>query len=63
LTPLEVIDYVIIHELSHLKHMNHSRAFWNEVRSMMSDYKEKEKWLKVHGASLSFTFFDSSQGM
>ena len=47
-TPKEVIDYVIIHELAHLKHMNHSRVFWQEVENMMPDYKNKEKWLKQH---------------
>jgi predicted metal-dependent hydrolase len=47
--PHDVIDYVIIHELAHLKHMNHSTQFWNHVEGMMTDYKEKEKWLKKHG--------------
>jgi predicted metal-dependent hydrolase len=37
---------VIIHELSHLKHMNHSKDFYLEVKSMMGDYEYKEKWLK-----------------
>ncbi len=46
LTPKEVIDYVIIHELSHLKEMNHSKSFWNEVKKIMPDYKKYEKWLK-----------------
>jgi predicted metal-dependent hydrolase len=46
LTPKDIIDYVIIHELSHLKHMNHSKDFYLELESMMSDYKQKEKWLK-----------------
>jgi predicted metal-dependent hydrolase len=50
--PYEVIDYVIIHELAHLKHMNHSKKFWSHVEGMMSDYKEKEKWLKKHGGSI-----------
>jgi len=52
--PQEVIDYVIVHELSHLKEMNHSPAFWNIVRNIMPDYKEKEKWLDTHGESLRF---------
>ena len=42
----KVIDYVIIHELSHLKHMNHSKSFWKEVAQMMPDYKMYEGILK-----------------
>ncbi len=44
--PKKVIDYIIIHELAHLKQMNHSKAFWDEVKIMMPDYKKYEKWLK-----------------
>jgi predicted metal-dependent hydrolase len=46
LTPVEIIDYVICHELSHLKQMNHSRQFWKEVSIMDIEYKEHDKWLK-----------------
>ena len=49
LLPKEVVDYIIIHELAHLKEMNHSRAFWNEVEKMMPNYKEHEMWLKKNG--------------
>jgi len=42
----DVIDYVIIHELCHLKYMNHSENFWNLVASFIPDYKEKRKLLK-----------------
>ena len=42
----EAIDYVIIHELAHLKHMNHSKKFWKEVEIMMPEYKKHEKILK-----------------
>ncbi|MFC1755907.1 M48 family metallopeptidase [Patescibacteria group bacterium] len=45
LAPPEIIDYVIIHELIHLKHMNHSKRFWKEVQKHIPDYKEKRKWL------------------
>ena len=46
LAPSDVRDYVIIHELAHRKHMNHSKNFWKEVEIMIPDYKEKRKWLK-----------------
>lgn len=52
--PDEIIDYVIIHELSHLKEPNHSPKFWAIVAKAMPNYKEKEKWLKVHGKNLDF---------
>lgn len=52
--PDEVIDYVIIHELTHLLEMNHSAKFWNLVKGVMPDYKAKEKWLKVNGSNCDF---------
>jgi predicted metal-dependent hydrolase len=42
----DVIDYVIVHELSHIKEHNHSRRFWAVVRSVLPDYKERQKKLK-----------------
>lgn len=44
--PLLSIDYVIVHELAHLKEMNHSKAFWSEVERMISDYKVHKVWFK-----------------
>ncbi len=44
--PDHVIDYVIIHELSHLIEMNHSDRFWKVVEEIDPDYRSKEKWLK-----------------
>lgn len=44
--PLEAIDYVIIHELSHFVHFNHSKAFWTEVSKYSPKYKEIRKLLK-----------------
>ncbi|WP_410515060.1 SprT family zinc-dependent metalloprotease [Paenibacillus sp. BR2-3] len=49
MAPVEVIDYVIIHELCHLLHMNHDRSFWRRVGSFMPDYKEKQEFLARHG--------------
>jgi predicted metal-dependent hydrolase len=44
--PLEIVDYVIVHELVHLKQHDHSRKFWNKVREIMPDYEERRKWLR-----------------
>jgi len=52
--PTDVLDYVIVHELAHLKEMNHSDRFWKIVRDIMPNYKEKEKWLSKHGETLKF---------
>lgn len=46
MAPIEVIDYIVVHELCHLKQMNHSPNFWKLVESIMPDYKERKKWLK-----------------
>lgn len=52
--PDDVIDYVIIHELSHLIEMNHSPKFWNIVHQVMPNYKEKELWLDKNGHLCDF---------
>lgn len=52
LTPPEVIDYVVVHELCHRKEMNHSGAFWAEVEKVLSGYKEQVKWLKENGGQI-----------
>ena len=44
--PAEAIDYVVVHELCHLRHMNHSAAFWRLVASILPDYKERAALLK-----------------
>lgn len=54
LAPAEVIDYVIVHELSHLVEMNHSKRFWNVVKKAMPDYLDQEAWLKNHGHTCNF---------
>lgn len=47
--PLELLDYVVVHELAHRRHMNHSPEFWQEVERYMPDYKERRARLKRYG--------------
>ena len=53
MAPLDVVDYVVIHELAHLKVPNHSAEFWATVAGMMPGYKRHVAWLKKNGASLT----------
>ena len=53
MAPLEAIDYVVVHELSHLTELNHSRAFWENVRKMFPIYREQRTWFKRHGHLLN----------
>lgn len=52
LTPDYVIDYIVVHELCHLREMNHSEKFWAEVEKIMPDYQRSELWLKQNGGNL-----------
>ena len=47
--PTRVIDYVIVHELSHVKIPNHSKEFWNFVEKNYPGYQREKKWLKKYG--------------
>ena len=50
--PTEVFDYVIAHEVAHLRHMNHSDRFWNLVSIICPDYEIAKEWLRRHGREL-----------
>ncbi|MCM1385827.1 MAG: M48 family metallopeptidase [Bacillus sp. (in: Bacteria)] len=52
LAPPAILDYVVVHELCHLTHMDHSPAFWEAVKSVYPNYKSARKWLKEHGNEL-----------
>jgi predicted metal-dependent hydrolase len=49
MTPLDIVDYVIIHELAHTVHHNHSKRFWGLVEKILPDYRDRRKHLKEYG--------------
>lgn len=61
--PPEVLDYVVVHELCHLTHMNHSRDFWRMVESVMPDYKIQKRWLRDHGHELTLERYLEQKGI
>ena len=52
LAPEDVIDSIVVHELCHLKHMNHSRNFYAEIEKVLPDYRQHQQWLKENGEFL-----------
>lgn len=50
--PKEVMEYVVAHEVAHLRHMNHSTVFWNTVEFLCPEYEAAKDWLKLHGKDL-----------
>jgi len=53
LAPPEAIDYVVVHELAHMKEKSHAPAFWDVVASASPDYREQRAWLRRHVATLT----------
>ncbi|HCY74418.1 MAG TPA: M48 family peptidase [Ignavibacteriales bacterium] len=53
MAPVPVLDYIITHEMVHLKYPNHSPAFWNELDKKMPNYRKYETWLKQNGVKMS----------
>ena len=54
MAPLKIIDYILIHELVHIKEKNHSKRFWKYLESIIPDYRKHRLWLKENGHSLRF---------
>ena len=52
MAPPKIIDYIVVHELCHIHHRNHTDAFWNEVDKVLPDYRERKDWLRNNGANM-----------
>jgi hypothetical protein len=52
MTPVEVVDYVVIHELVHTIHHNHSKSFWKMVEKLLPDYRKHRMWLRQNGQQM-----------
>jgi len=55
IAPMIVVDYIVAHELVHLKHPNHSREFWELVETIIPDYEERQEWLRINGRRLTLS--------
>jgi predicted metal-dependent hydrolase len=53
MAPVSVIDYLVVHEMSHMVHLNHSKDYWDFVGKIIPDHKERRAWLKKNGLALS----------
>ena len=53
MAPIDVLHYIVVHELAHLIHNNHTKAFWNEVDKILPNYAEQVNWLKINGVGMS----------
>lgn len=52
MAPAFVLDYIVVHELCHMEHLNHSTEFWSLVKRIMPDFEKRKEWLKNYGIRL-----------
>jgi predicted metal-dependent hydrolase len=52
MAPIDVLHYIVVHELAHLVHPNHSPEFWNTIDKILLDYQKHIKWLRLNGAGM-----------
>jgi predicted metal-dependent hydrolase len=55
MAPMEIVDYIVIHELAHLQESNHTDAFWSLVAEHDPEYETHARWLDEHSAELIFS--------
>lgn len=53
MAPAYIFDYIVVHEMCHMKHKNHSKEYWESVGEILSDYKERKLWLRKNGIKLT----------
>ena len=51
--PLDILEYLVVHELAHLTHRNHTKEFWKTVEKVLPKWAQSENWLRVYGAGRS----------
>ena len=61
--PPEILDSVVVHELCHRRHMNHSKEFYDEVLKLFPDYRRCDKWLKQNGSAYFLRCSHSSESL
>ena len=59
MAPIEVIDYIVVHEMCHMDYMDHSKEYWHRVKEVMPEYLKYENWLKDNGKYLNFDYMES----
>lgn len=52
MAPIQILDYIVVHEIAHLKHPKHTEAFWGLVDRILPDYRERKEWLRMNGAGM-----------
>ncbi len=52
MAPMDVLHYIVAHELAHLIHLNHTKSFWNEIDKIIPNYDKQINWLKLNGAGM-----------
>jgi predicted metal-dependent hydrolase len=53
MAPINIIDYIVVHEMSHMIHLNHSKDYWDFVAQILPDHRERREWLKRNGIALN----------
>lgn len=53
MAPVEVIDYIVVHEMCHMVHMNHERSFWRLVGKLLPDYETRQAWLAIKSPTMT----------